>query len=224
MPPGRRSNLFSRVDDPGRVRALGLSATPDREELDEEGEPIEYNEHLLGQKLGRVVFRFTLADARRHGWLPEYEIHHHGVQLLEQERRDYDIVSRRVDDAAEELRAPGRDPTRARQMVGRSDELGRLAQAYVSATSKRKDLLYRAAERHRVTKELVTSTLDRRPDARVFCSTSELRRLSSCSRRSRVAWEDGSQLSTPVWRARGVERRLKDSEAARFRYLFRSSR
>src|SRR6266853_1793988 len=35
---------------------LGLSATPDREELDESGEPISYDEQVLGRELGEVVF------------------------------------------------------------------------------------------------------------------------------------------------------------------------
>src|SRR5438067_6369292 len=55
---------FSRVlSTPAQFR-LGLSATPDREELDEFGEPLAYDEQLVGQALGTVVFRFDLRDAR----------------------------------------------------------------------------------------------------------------------------------------------------------------
>jgi superfamily II DNA or RNA helicase len=138
---------------------LGLSATPDREEIDEEGEPIEYDEHVLGQKLGEVVSRFSLGDARDAGWLPEYVIHHHGVRLLTQERADYDGLSRRIDDLGQELSALGGDTTRARAHAGRPDRLGQVARQYVSLTARRKDVLYRASERHRVAVRLVRAAL-----------------------------------------------------------------
>ena len=48
-----------------RSSVSAYPATPDREDVDEDGEPIEYDEHVLGQKIGEVVSRFSLADARR---------------------------------------------------------------------------------------------------------------------------------------------------------------
>ena len=92
---------------------LGLSATPDREEVDEDGEPIAFDEQLVGRSLGGVVFRFGLKEAREAGWLPSFEIHHHGVQLTDDERRKYDETSRRVDDLADRLRSSGIAPERA---------------------------------------------------------------------------------------------------------------
>lgn len=143
---------------PARYR-LGLSATPDREELDDDGEPLDYDEQLVGESLGGVVYAFTLADARAGGWLPDYTIHHHGISLLEGERARYDAVSRRVDDAADQLRGLGGDTGRGRQLAQRRDEVGEAARSYVAATAERKDLLYRAEERARVAAEILRAAL-----------------------------------------------------------------
>lgn len=141
---------FSRVLDTRASYRLGLSATPDREEVDEDGQSLAYDEQLVGQSLGPVVYRFGLKEARQAGWLPEYTLHHHAVALTEGERVRYDTLSRQVDDAADALRGLGGDTSRSRQLVRRQDDLGEAARRWVSTTSQRKDLLYRAAERHRV--------------------------------------------------------------------------
>src|SRR5690606_27539537 len=100
---------------------------------------------------------------RRVGWLPDYEIHHHGVTLLESERQDYDTVSRQVDDLAENLRQMGIDSSRAFSMQAQQGDVGDAVRAYVAATSRRKDLLYRATERTRVAGAVVTRALRVRP-------------------------------------------------------------
>ena len=65
---------------------LGLSATPDRDELDDDGEPLEFDEQVVGRMLGPVVYRFGSRCSTC--WLaPSYELHHHGVTLTEKERR-----------------------------------------------------------------------------------------------------------------------------------------
>lgn len=159
---------FRRVlDTPAEFR-LGLSATPDREEVDEEGEPIEYDENVLGQKLGEVVSRFSLGDARHAGWLPTFVIHHHGIRLLPKERSEYDGFSRRIDDLGEQLAGLGGETMRARAYTGSRGELGSVARHYVSATARRKDLLYRAAERARVALRLVHSALREKERPRIL--------------------------------------------------------
>ena len=150
---------FSRVlTTPAQFR-LGLSATPDREELDDFGEPLAYDEQLVGQALGAVVFRFDLRDAREDGWLPNYDIHHHGLTLNPDERNRYDSLSRRVDDAADRLKGLGYDVGRAQQLQARTDDIGIAARGYVALTSQRKDLLYRARERVRIARHLVEDAL-----------------------------------------------------------------
>ncbi|MCW2620681.1 MAG: hypothetical protein JWL64_283, partial [Frankiales bacterium] len=149
----------SRVLSTRAAYRLGLSATPDREELDEAGEPVAYDEQVLGRELGPVVFSFDLRRAREVGWLPDYRIHHHGVALDADERRDYDRLSRQVDDLADRLRSLGREPAQARRLVSQPGDLGATASAYVSATAQRKDLLYRAPERTRVTVQVMADTM-----------------------------------------------------------------
>lgn len=144
---------------PARFR-LGLSATPDRDEIDDDGEPLEYDEQLVGRSLGGVVYRFGLRDARSIGWLPDYTVHHHGLTLLPAERQKYEQLSRRIDEAADDLRDLGGESTRARQLQARTDDMGRAAKAYVALTSNRKDLLYRAAERGRVAARIVESAME----------------------------------------------------------------
>lgn len=111
------------LDVPASFR-LGLSATPDREELDEDGEPLEYDEQIVGKALGGVVYRFSLKDARTHGWLPEFTLHHHGIALSPDEQREYDMVSRRVDEAGEDFARP-RLRARSSTLTGRSAGRGR---------------------------------------------------------------------------------------------------
>lgn len=158
---------FSKVLDIRARYRLGLSATPDREEVDEDGQALSYDEQLVGQSLGPVVFRFGLKEAREVGWLPDYTLHHHAVTLTEGERVRYDTVSRQVDDAADALRGLGGDTSRSRQLVRRRDDLGEAARRWVSTTSQRKDLLYRASERHRVAGLLLERLFSDRDDAPV---------------------------------------------------------
>jgi superfamily II DNA or RNA helicase len=146
---------FSRVLSTPSKYQLGLSATPDREEVDEDGEPIAFDEQVVGTKLGAVVFRFGLKEARETGWLPDYTLYHHAVSLTPDEVARYDRVSRDVDDAGDELRALGGERSRARVLSRRGGDLGNAAKRWVMLTGQRKDLLYRATERNRIASELV---------------------------------------------------------------------
>lgn len=150
---------FSRVLDTPADFRLGLSATPDRDEFDEDGEPLEYDEQLVGRALGKVIYEFNFRDAREAGWLPEYTLNHHGIALTADERSRYDTLSRRVDDAADALVAAGGDIARARQLAGRSDQVGEAAKRWIALTSERKDLLFRAAGREAVAMRLVEDAL-----------------------------------------------------------------
>ena len=108
-------------------------------------------------------------EAREHGWLPEYTLHHHAVSLLPEQRLRYDALSRQVDDAGDEMRSLGGEPARGRQLARRGDDLGSAAKRWVASTGKRKDMLYRASERHRVATLLTQALFDGvRPDARVI--------------------------------------------------------
>lgn len=151
---------FSKVLDTQADYRLGLSATPDREEWDEAGELMSFDDQVVGRKLGKVVYRFNLKDARQIGWLPTFTINHHGLGPNPGERAEYDAISRSIDDLADRLRESGVETNRARERYKQEGEIGDLARAYVGATSRRKDLLYRATERLRVANRLVIESLD----------------------------------------------------------------
>jgi superfamily II DNA or RNA helicase len=148
----------SALEIPARFR-LGLSATPEREELDEDGEPLRFDEQVVAKRLGRVVFSFDLADARRIGWLPEYRIVHHGLSLTPEEQSEYERRSRRVDDLGNGLRKLGIEPARAWALQTKAGEAGEAARAYLAVVGSRKDLLYRAQERTRLACKLIGEAL-----------------------------------------------------------------
>jgi superfamily II DNA or RNA helicase len=151
---------FSKVLDTEATFRLGLSATPGREEWDEGGELLSFDDQVVGRRLGQIVYQFNLKDARQIGWLPTFTINHHGLGLFPEERREYDAVSRMIDDLAERLQAVGVESHRAREMSQVEGDLGDLARSYVGATARRKDLLYRAEERSRVASRLVVDSLN----------------------------------------------------------------
>ncbi len=151
---------FSKVLNTQADFRLGLSATPDREEWDESGELKSFDDQIVGRELGKVIYRFNLKDARQIGWLPTFTINHHGLGLNPAERAEYDSISRRIDDLADQLRESGVETNRARERSHQEGEIGELARAYVNATSRRKDLLYRATERCRVANRIVIESLE----------------------------------------------------------------
>lgn len=152
---------------PARYR-LGLSATPEREEVDESGQPVEYSDQILGRELGEVRFSFSLADAREVGWLPFYRLVHHAVQLSSKEQASYDRLSRRIDDVAKQLHDHGVSTSQA-PSIGRSDpELAKLAARWRALTTQRKDFLFRVGERRRVAKLILADLIGRLPEGRVL--------------------------------------------------------
>lgn len=159
---------FSRVLHTGAQYRLGLSATAERDDVDDDGIPIAYDQHVLGQLLGDIVYSFDLRDARRIGWLPDFTVHHHAVTLTDAERRTYEDLTRRVDDLLDRLQQAGVESSRARTIAGQPGEVGSVAKAYVGAVSLRKDLLYRATERARVVTTIMRTLADRSPRPRVL--------------------------------------------------------
>jgi superfamily II DNA or RNA helicase len=147
---------------------LGLSATPYRDEVAENGEPIGWDDQVLGRELGAVVYSFTLKSAREIGWLPEYAIHHHGVELDEKEKAAYKVQSLLVDSAEQRLRELGGDAGRAWGLQRRADALGELARQYIGTVTKRKDLVYGVRERRRITLSLIRDRLAKTPDSRIL--------------------------------------------------------
>lgn len=199
----------------GKRFRLGLSATPEREELGEDGEPLVFDEQIVAKKLGRVVYSFGLGDARSAGRLPDYEIQHHGITLLPQERTKYDDQSVEVDDVARRLRAAGVDPGRARAVLNTAGAAAELARAYLVKTAMRKDLLYRAAERERIALVLVDQAM-RDDRARILLFNERIDAVQSLEERLRTLY--GTKVETehsqlPAKQRRTALERFRSGEA-----------
>jgi superfamily II DNA or RNA helicase len=159
---------FAGVFKTQSIVRLGLSATPYRDEVAENGEPVRWDQQVLGRELGAVVYSFTLRDAREIGWLPEYAIHHHGIELDAAEKTRYRRQSVVVDNAEQRLKEIGGDGGRAWGLQRRSGPLGDAAKQYIAAVTKRKDLLYGARERRRIALALIRGRFGSTPDSRVL--------------------------------------------------------
>ncbi len=166
--------LMSRVLTTPRAFSLGLSATPERDDLGADNEATSgYGESLLGKELGDVIYELTLARALELGIVPRYSIRHYGLQLTRKERGRYESLSRTISDTRSELqeRAPanaarGGGFFRWVQRVSQrgSSDLGSLAARFLSATSERKDLLYRAEARFEAVRRLLDQEFRENPE------------------------------------------------------------
>ena len=99
--------------------SLGLSATPERtedpsadsetEDLGSEDEkPPSFDETVLGQELGPVVYEMNYADAIRRGVLPPFRIVHYGLSLGPKERERYEGLSKEIKELRDELETGSR--------------------------------------------------------------------------------------------------------------------
>ena len=143
-----------------RAFALGLSATPERENDSETADdsndpsseetfvPVEFENTVIGQELGPVIFELNYSEAIQLGVLPPFQISHYGLSLKPHESVNYERVSREIKDLRQELERPGRRGLGlirwCRSAAGMSNPAaGRL----VGLTSERKRLLFRMEAR-----------------------------------------------------------------------------
>ena len=161
-----------------RQYSLGLSATPERSDMEEGDGILEYQSSMLGTEIGPIVYEMTFAEATRMGVLPPFEIHHLGLPLSPNEARRYEALSRSISDARRELMATSPSARRyggdqllawARRVSarGQSDHAN-LAYRFLNDTSRRKYLLYQAESRVAATRALVNRALEERTDSRVI--------------------------------------------------------
>jgi superfamily II DNA or RNA helicase len=162
-----------------RSYALGLSATPEREETGDEPGVSGSLSRQLDTEIGAIVYEMTFAQAIRSGVLPPFEVHHFGLPLNADEARRYQALTRAINDARRELlaaspaarKAGGGDQlvSWARRVSGRgASHLAGLASKFINDTGRRKQLLYRAASRAEASRTLVREALAARRDARVI--------------------------------------------------------
>jgi superfamily II DNA or RNA helicase len=191
---------MSQVLGSTRAYSLGLSATPERDdapEVDEDEnttaeEDIEekFEDTLLGQELGPIVYELTFAQAIARGILPKFEIRHYGLPLESGERAAYEKYSREITELRQELQNSSRAAKAmgggalvgwARKLAARpGSALSGAATQYVQAVGKRKGLLYRAKARGRAVAALLRAAWTDNPDARAILfheSVEEVMRL-----------------------------------------------
>lgn len=159
--------------------SLGLSATPERTEDVGTASGDDYENSMLGQEIGPIVYEMTFAEAIDAGVLPPFEIHHFGLSLNADEARRYEALTRSINDARRELLASSTSARKAgggeqlvawaRRVSSRGGSgLAGLASRFVNDTSRRKALLYRAESRGLATQLLIQEALATRADARVI--------------------------------------------------------
>lgn len=182
------ATVMSNVFETRRAYNLGLSATPERDDMaddeDNDGEQTvasskeqAYNESLLGQQLGPIVYQLTVEEAFKRGILPPYEIAHYGLPLTADERQRYERLTRSIHDARQELSgfalaqgisSDGVFNRWCRAVAQKGDELGRLASRYIGDVARRKSLLYGAEARREAVITLLKQELKENADARAI--------------------------------------------------------
>jgi superfamily II DNA or RNA helicase len=163
-----------------RAFSLGLSATPERENDvlpdDEDGqsasesdETIPFEETVLGQALGPVVFEMNYAEAIRNGVLPPFRIVHYGLSLGLKEREKYERVSRDITDLRSELETgTRRGLALIRWCRSRAGAQNPRATQFLSLTSERKRLLYRIDERFNAVLAILQRAFAQNPNTKAI--------------------------------------------------------
>ncbi len=169
---------MSRVLNTLRTYSLGLSATPERADGDDDATAASAASERADQGLGSIVYEMNFAQAVEFGVLPPFEVEHFGLPLDSSERQQYDKLSKSIRDARKEL--CNSSPTALKKADGakllpwailvaaKGGELAGLASRFVGDTSQRKQLLYKAQSRRDAVLALVQQTLASRNDARII--------------------------------------------------------
>lgn len=168
---------MSRVFRTQRGYSLGLSATPERDEDEEEGEvDAGYEASVLGQELGPIIYDFTLKQALELGVVPRFTIRHYGLPLTPEEQARYDSLSRSISETQSELRplAPqGRTSGPgfyqwARGIAGKGDDGSELASKLIIHISRRKELLQGMSSRAEAVEALLRDEFSVNPETRAI--------------------------------------------------------
>ncbi len=164
-----------------RTYSLGLSATPERESDANEDEnwgtelatgdsmPVEFENTILGQELGPVIFELNYAEAIRLGILPPFEIRHYGLSLIPDETIKYERMSREIKDLRKELERPGRKGLKLLKWCrSRAAASNPAAGRLIGLTSERKRLLYRMEERENAVLRILRDAFSGTPETKAI--------------------------------------------------------
>jgi len=164
-----------------RKYELGLSATPEREDYEEEDEDIvfngDYDDSLLGREIGPLVYEMTLKEAFDMGVLPGFELRHYALPLTAKEWHKYDSLSRSIQELNSELKDRGRSKNLSREkallswcqgLAKQEGQLGDLARSFIWKIGERKRLLYNAKARSDAVVIILIGELKNNPGARAI--------------------------------------------------------
>jgi superfamily II DNA or RNA helicase len=178
----RRKNVFKTH----RSYVLGLSATPERDDFEEEDEEErddfflskeKYAVSILGKEIGPIVYELSLKQAYELGILPGFEIRHYGLLLTAKERVKYDQISKIIKDLNSKLKEIGKGKninidrnlwSWCQNLSKKENRLGKLARLFIQKTRDRKDLLYNAKARGDAVVAILEVELKSNPQARAI--------------------------------------------------------
>ena len=158
---------MSKVFQTQRRYNLGLSATPEREDVEGDvthQDTASYDSSLLGRELGPIIYELTVYQALEQGILPEFEVLHYGLPFIDDEHEKYQVLSRKLRSVTSEFRELGHQygihdsgiTRRSQSLAKREDPLGLIAREYLFLTNQRKQLLYNAKLRTTAVQEILT--------------------------------------------------------------------
>ncbi len=166
-----------------RSFSLGLSATPERNNdetndrgtsedgiaPDAEAEEQTFEESVIGQALGPVVFELNYAEAIRGGVLPPFQIVHCGLSLTPQEWEAYDRVSRNITDLRAELESGSRRGlSLIRWCHSRAGAQNPRAAQFLSQANARKRMLFRMEERFNAVLAILRRAFSQNPETKAI--------------------------------------------------------
>lgn len=170
-----RATQARRIFECNAKYTLGLSATPETAE-DDDAVPLRdaYDQSVVGQALGPIIFELSLEDCYREGLLSPFELWHVGLSLDDAERAEHVRLSDEIADLRKPLQAlharvRSRQPflawcqSRARDGGEHSVE----AERFMGLANARKRLLYRAKARARAVLGILQQALVE-PEARAI--------------------------------------------------------
>lgn len=180
--------VMSKTFEIRRKYSLGISATPERENLpeavDDDSDPTdefaiadENIEDVVKTELGDVFFELGYEKAISEGFLPEFEIHHIALPLIGDEISKYRKVSDEITDLRNALlETPGAPKGGelsgwARMKINQkrtADDLRGLCAQYVSKTAERKTLLYRAKSRKDAVIKIIQDKIKMNPNTQII--------------------------------------------------------
>lgn len=147
-----------RIFDSNPRYTLGLSATPEQDRDDEDVPSKEaYEQSVVGQALGPIIFDFTLRMSLDAGLLTPFEIWHIALPLAPDEAIEHGKLSREIADLRKGLQGL-HARSRSKQgfiawcqtQASRGGANAPQAERFIGLANSRKDLLYRAKSRTEV--------------------------------------------------------------------------